>query len=168
MDGQSATGYRLPATGYRLPAADFRAAASERRCSPQPIKPHEPLPPGAAASRRAGPGSRKSDAGSPTHVYRITGSLPPEERYGLQAQLRRSAVSAAVNIVEGCSRRTTRDYLHFIAIAQGSAAEVRYLLGLTGRLAFIEPALLAPVIDRYDELVRTLQKLIASLEAGSR
>ena len=101
-------------------------------------------------------------------VYRVSQALPPEERYGLQAQVRRAAVSTAVNIVEGCTRRTTRDYLHFIAIAQGSAAEVHYLLGLCGRLGFVEPARLARVIDRYDELVRGLQKLIGALQPGSR
>jgi len=61
-------------------------------------------------------------------VYAESAIFPSEERYGLSVQLRRAAVSVATNIVEGCARRTTRDYLHFINIATGSAAETLYLL----------------------------------------
>ena len=67
-------------------------------------------------------------------VYRVTRSFPVEERYWLQAQLRRAAVSVPTNIVEGCARNSEKDYLHFVDVAIASASEVRYLLGLTTRL----------------------------------
>src|SRR5215471_20393326 len=70
-------------------------------------------------------------------VYRITGNFPLEERYGLQAQLRRAALSTATNIVEGCARKTERDFANFINIAIGSAAENRYLIDVSGRLGFL-------------------------------
>jgi four helix bundle protein len=97
-------------------------------------------------------------------VYRATQSLPPEERYGLQSQIRRAAVSAAVNIVEGSARRTTRDYLHFLSMALGSATETRYLLGLCLRLALLADDAVTPLETRFQELIRGSQKLIDSLE----
>jgi four helix bundle protein len=97
-------------------------------------------------------------------AYRWTLQLPAEERFGLTSQIRKAAVSVPTNIVEGCTRQSTRDYLHFISIALGSASETRYLLGLAGRLWDMreDPSKLN---DRYGELVRGLQKLLGSLRS---
>ena len=70
-------------------------------------------------------------------VYRASSDFPAAERYGLQGQLRKAAVSSAANIVEGSVRRNEGEYLHFLNIAAGSAAEARYLVDISGRLAFI-------------------------------
>jgi four helix bundle protein len=69
-------------------------------------------------------------------VYRLTGSFPREEVYGLSAQLRRAAVSIPSNLAEGHTRRTTRELVHFAAIAQGSLAEVQTQLMLAGSLGY--------------------------------
>ena len=96
-------------------------------------------------------------------IYRATRFFPAEERYGLQAQLRRAAVSVPTNIVEGCARRTEKDYLHFLDVAPGSASEVRYLVGLSHRLGILTPADRELLVDQYGQLIRALQALIASL-----
>jgi len=98
-------------------------------------------------------------------VYRATRAFPSEERFGLQAQIRRAAVSVAANIVEGCARRTLRDYLHFVGIAIGSASEVRYLVGLSQRLGFLDDGDEADLTKAYSELIRGLQTLNSSLSS---
>ena len=98
-------------------------------------------------------------------VYRHTKAMPVEERYGLQSQLRRGAVSVAVNLVEGCARRSQRDYLHFVGIAIGSASEVRYLVRLAARLGFVSEPECERLADRYGEVIRALQSLVTSLSS---
>ena len=98
-------------------------------------------------------------------VYRATAAFPSEERFGLQAQLRRAAVSVPANLVEGCARRTLPDYLHFIGIATGSASEVRYLLGLANRLGYLPAPTSDALATRYSDLIRALQRLIGALES---
>jgi len=57
-------------------------------------------------------------------TYRLTKSFPPEERFGLTAQMRRSAVSISSNVAEGCSRASRTDFRRFVEIAAGSAFEL--------------------------------------------
>src|SRR4051812_25727845 len=67
-------------------------------------------------------------------IYSHTATFPTAERFGLQSQLRRAAVSAATNIVEGSARRSRADYARFIDMALASATEVDYLLELSASL----------------------------------
>jgi len=97
-------------------------------------------------------------------VYHATRHVPAEERYGLQRQVRRAAISVPCNIIEGCARRTEREYLHFVSIALGSAAETRYLLDLSTRLGFVPTADAAGLCSEYEELLRKLQKLLQAIE----
>jgi four helix bundle protein len=97
-------------------------------------------------------------------VYVRTKNFPVEERFGLQSQARRASVSVPTNIVEGCARRSTKDYLHFVNTALASASEVRYLLGLSCRLGMMKAADSEYLTRRYDELIRGLQRLSDALE----
>jgi len=97
-------------------------------------------------------------------VYRITRDFPAEERYGLQGQMRRAALSTAVNIVEGSARRSTREYASFINVATGSAAEARYLVDISFRLGFLRAKDHRGAAERFDVLVAQLKSLGNSLE----
>jgi four helix bundle protein len=95
-------------------------------------------------------------------VYQIS-TFPRDERFSLQAQLRRAALSTSTNIVEGSARRTTREFLNFINIAAGSATEARYLSNVSGRLGYISEHDASRLVSRYTELSARLQSLLTSL-----
>ena len=96
-------------------------------------------------------------------VYPATSGFPDEERYGLVKQIRRAAVSAPCNIVEGSARRGEAEYLNFLNIALGSANETRYLLDLSTRLGMLSADSNKPLASLYTELIAKLQALINSL-----
>jgi four helix bundle protein len=70
-------------------------------------------------------------------VYEATATMPGEERYGLTAQMRRSAVSISSNIAEGAGRGSPRELSRFLTIASGSASELQCQIELAQDLGFI-------------------------------
>src|ERR1044071_8964642 len=70
-------------------------------------------------------------------VYERTRSFPKDELYGLTSQLRRASYSVPANIVEGASRESKKDYLHFLYIARGSLSESQYFIHLAKRLGYL-------------------------------
>jgi four helix bundle protein len=101
-------------------------------------------------------------------VYAETATFPSEERYGLCSQIRRAAVSVPVNIVEGCARRSMKEYLQFLNVATGSTAETLYLLQLSNRLGFLKSETYNRLDAKYTTRIKGLKKLQLSLEYGPR
>ena len=103
-------------------------------------------------------------------VYNLTGRFPAEERYGLISQLRRAVVSVAANIVEGASRETTQDYLHFLTIARGSLSETHYLMHLATRLGYLEKDMMSLFEAEFGRAMACLNGLMRAVASrpGSR
>ena len=70
-------------------------------------------------------------------VYKATECFPKHELYGLTSQLRRAALSAAVNIVEGASKKGRNEFRRFLDISLGSLSEVEYELEVAGALGYL-------------------------------
>ena len=67
-------------------------------------------------------------------IYRATEQLPKSELYGLVSQMRRCAVSIPSNIAEGYKRGNIGEYIHFLSIADASAAELETQIILSKEL----------------------------------
>lgn len=94
-----------------------------------------------------------------TEVYQITADFPKEEKYGLTAQIRRSAVSVPSNIAEGAGRNSNKEFNHFLGISNGSSYELQTQLIISRNLDLID-ARVDQVLDQIDQI----QKMTFSLQ----
>ena len=96
-------------------------------------------------------------------IYKITKDFPAEEKFGLTSQLRRASCSIGSNLAEGCGRTTNKELGRFIAIAQGSAFEVRYQLILAKDLNYISLERFKFFEQKITEISRMLNSLAQKL-----
>jgi four helix bundle protein len=97
-------------------------------------------------------------------VYQRTGLFPKEEIYGLTSQLRRASYSVPANIVEGATRDSKKDYLHFLYIARGSLSETQYFIHLAGRLQYLSLAEVDVMQEQTRSAFACLHGLIRAVE----
>jgi len=100
-------------------------------------------------------------------IYKLTKNFPKEEIYGLVSQLRRSAYSIPMNLVEGGARKGKKEFAHFISIALGSCEEVRYQLLLSKDLEYIDKKDYEKAENEYERIKKMLSKLFSRVaESG--
>ena len=90
--------------------------------------------------------------------------FPDIEKFALASQLRRAASSIPANIAEGKARGTTKNFLHFLSIADGSLAELDTHIEAAVRLGYLSSEMQIPFIDRIQEIGRMIHGLKRSLE----
>jgi four helix bundle protein len=100
-------------------------------------------------------------------VYQATQAFPRVEIYGLTSQLRRASYSVPANIVEGSSRESKKDYLHFLYIARGSLSETQYFVHLSRRLGYLSDADAEGLIGQTRQTFACLHGLIKAVEKES-
>lgn len=93
-------------------------------------------------------------------VYSFTGTFPRQETYGMAAQMRRAAVSIPANIAEGFRKRTKKDKVRFMNIAEGSLEESRYYLILAQDLGYGETDSLMKSLEEVSRLLNAYAKAI--------
>jgi len=101
-------------------------------------------------------------------VYRLSQRFPKQEMYGLTSQIQRAAVSIPANIAEGHARGATKDFLRYLAIAQGSLAELETHLMLAERIKYVTSDLIVPILNQCTKEARMLRSLRSRLRERLR
>jgi four helix bundle protein len=70
-------------------------------------------------------------------IYKLTKTMPPDEKFGLSSQIQRASVSIASNIAEGTTRISDKEKIRFVEIAYGSLMEVYCQLCIAMDLSYI-------------------------------
>jgi four helix bundle protein len=96
-------------------------------------------------------------------VYRLTKLFPKDELFGLTSQLRRAAVSIPSNVAEGQSRRSSKEFIQFLSVAQGSLAEVETQVLIATRLQYIPEDHSRGLLEKTAELGRIMNGLVEAI-----
>ena len=98
-------------------------------------------------------------------VYMLVKKLPKEELFSLSNQMRRAAVSIPSNIAEGQARNFPKEFQQFLAVAQGSKAELETQLLLCVSVGYLTEADISKSIDLLHEIGKMITSLSYSLNS---
>ncbi len=93
-------------------------------------------------------------------IYRLTGTFPKSEMFGICSQMRRASVSVPSNIAEGYSRRNRLEYSRFINIAYASAAELETQMIIAKKLGLA----LKQEFQKSESLLQEVLRMLNVLE----
>lgn len=97
-------------------------------------------------------------------IYAITENGAFSRDRSLRSQIERASVSTMSNIAEGFERESSKDFLHFLAIARASNAEVRSLLFVALDIGYIDEAAFQHLMAKALETTRLVTAFRKSIE----
>lgn len=101
-------------------------------------------------------------------IYEITREGQLARDFTLRDQIRRAALSIMTNIAEGFARRTSKEFVNFLAMAHGSAAEVQSQLYVALDFGYISKPTFDKLYVLADEISRMVQSFMAYLKTNSK
>ncbi|MDE6478996.1 MAG: four helix bundle protein, partial [Muribaculaceae bacterium] len=84
-------------------------------------------------------------------IYDLIDTLPGKERFALCDQMRRCVISIPSNIAEGQRRNSNKEFIHFLSISRGSAAELQTQLLLCQRFRYSDEHCISCLFDKLTE-----------------
>jgi four helix bundle protein len=98
-------------------------------------------------------------------VYKVAEKLPSSLELNLKLQLKRAVVSVAINIAEGKSRSSKKEFAKFLNIAVASLSEVDALLMLCVELELLKREDLKNIFEEITILSKQINALIRKLRS---
>ena len=99
-------------------------------------------------------------------IYAMTRSGDFSRDYGLKDQIQRAAVSVCSNIAEGFERRGNKEFIQFLWIAKGSAAEICSQLHNARDIGYIEDERFNAIYNSAKQIGGMLFNLITVLSSN--
>jgi len=100
-------------------------------------------------------------------IYRVSSDGAFSRDYGLRDQIRRAAVSVPSNIAEGFSRRSNKEFIQFLFISKGSAAEVQSQLYTALDQGYIPQGDFDRTYGQIETVAKQLSRFITYLKESS-
>jgi four helix bundle protein len=97
-------------------------------------------------------------------VYRFTNTGPCAKDFAFVRQIRDAAVSVMSNVAEGFERDGTREFHQFVAVAKGSAGELRSQLYVALDVGYVGTKTFDQLFEAVTEVSRMLAGLMRYLE----
>jgi four helix bundle protein len=98
-------------------------------------------------------------------IFHLTKKFPPEEKYSLVDQMRRSSRSVCANIAEAwCKRRYKAAFIAKLSDAESEACETQVWIDLANRCNYIDQILKDKLDKMYDQIMGQLVKMIGDPE----
>ena len=98
-------------------------------------------------------------------IYQLTESFPDSQKYGLTNQMQRAAISISSNIAEGAGRNSSKEFVRFLDIANGSAFELETQLFLCADLGYTKISQVENIISELKEIQKMIFKFRESLDS---
>lgn len=94
-------------------------------------------------------------------AYSLSLRFPKDEIHGAVSQLRRAALSVALNYTEGFARKSRAVNRNFADIAYGSVQESKYIVSFAVRQGWSTDADVKGLLENLDEVGRMLWGILA-------
>jgi|SRR3989338_2377684 len=97
-------------------------------------------------------------------IYKVSNSYPKFERFGLTDQIRRAAVSIALNIAEGSGSGSDKEFVRFLYFALRSLFEVVTAVEVAKKLKYGNESENNAIMEQANEIGAKIQSLINYLK----
>ena len=99
-------------------------------------------------------------------VYEISQSFPPEEKFGITSQMRRSSVSVPSNIAEGTAKNTSKSFSNSLDISLAESFELETQAIIANRVGILNNDAFKDLDSDIDEIQKMIIGFKSTVESN--